>query len=43
MPRIAIVDDNAEFIELLRMVLEDEGYEVVTCGESTTASASAAA
>jgi two-component system response regulator VicR len=37
MARVAIVDDDAEIIELLRMVLEDEGYEVATYSESATA------
>ena len=33
MPRILIVDDNAAIRELLRFVLEEEGYEVIEAAD----------
>ena len=34
MPRILVVDDNAAIRELLRLVLEEEGYEVIEAADS---------
>ena len=33
MPRILVIDDNAAIRELLRLVLEEEGYEVVEAAD----------
>ena len=33
MPRILVIDDNAAIRELLRLVLEDEGYEVIEAAD----------
>jgi CheY-like chemotaxis protein len=34
---ILVVDDEAEILDLLRAVLEDEGYQVLTASSSTAA------
>ena len=33
MPRILVIDDNAAIRELLRLVLEEEGYEVIEAAD----------
>lgn len=38
---ILIVDDNADLVELLRMLLEAQGYEVDTAGQGADAVAQA--
>jgi len=32
-PRILVIDDNAAIRELLRLVLEEEGYEVIEAAD----------
>lgn len=33
MPRILIVDDDPDFVEATRLVLESEGYDVISAGD----------
>ncbi|MBI2953060.1 MAG: response regulator [Chloroflexi bacterium] len=37
MNRIAIVDDNQDFLALMRMLLEEQGYVVETCSDGSRA------
>lgn len=43
MARIIVVDDDYSTSRLVKMLLEMEGYDVVTCGEARTALAEAEA
>jgi CheY-like chemotaxis protein len=37
MSRILVVDDDPDFVEIVRLVLQREGYEVVTAPDGDTA------
>jgi CheY-like chemotaxis protein len=39
MTRILVADDNRQLVEMLRAMLEDAGYDVVTAGSGLAASA----
>ncbi len=39
MARILLADDNRQFVEMLRVTLEDEGFEVVTAYSGLAAAA----
>ncbi|MGE3267694.1 MAG: two-component system response regulator [Chloroflexota bacterium] len=35
--KIVVIDDTSEILELIEVVLEDEGYEVIRCQDQTQA------
>ncbi len=37
MPRVLVADDNRQFVEMVRAMLEDAGYEVVTASSGLAA------
>jgi len=37
MARILVVDDDPDFVEIIRLVLTSEGYEVITASDGDTA------